>query len=125
MHTRTAFLGMVSALSLSGCAGRAPGGGADPGGHALAVEIENRGWSDVVIYLVRGSSVARLGTVGSLRSETFVFPYRRLGAGEARLRARPVGGPAPFTSEQLQVRPGQSVKWMLESDLSRSFLAVY
>ena len=91
----------------------------------LAVEIENHNWSDVVIYLVRGTSVERLGMVGSLKTETFVFPFRRLGSGEARLRAYPIGGPAGFTSENLYVQPGQMVKWTLESDLSRSFLAIY
>jgi plastocyanin len=74
---------------------------------------------------VRGTGVERLGTVGSLKTETFVFPFRRLGAGESRLRAYPIGGPAAFTSENLYVQPGQMVKWTLEADLTRSFLGVY
>ena len=64
--------------------------------------------------------------VGGLKSETFVFPYRKLGVGtDVRLRAYPIGGPSAFTSENLLVQPGQWVKWTLESDLTRSFLAVY
>ena len=55
-----------------------------------------------------------------------MFPYRKLGAGtDVRLRAYPIGGPEAFTSENLLVQPGQWVKWTLESDLTRSFLAVY
>ena len=46
-------------------------------------------------------------------------------AGKSRLRAYPIGGPGSFTSEDLQVQPGQLIKWTLESDLSRSFLAIY
>jgi hypothetical protein len=115
---------------LPACARRADPGEGDepeefPANAELAVEIENHNWSDVVIYLVRGTSTERLGMVGSLRTETFVFPFRRLGVGEARLRAYPIGGPAAFTSENLYVQPGQMVKWTLESDLSRSFLGVY
>ncbi len=92
----------------------------------LAVEVENHGWSDIVVSLVRGSSVERLGMVGGLKTETFVFPYRKLGAGsDVRLRAYPIGGPKAFTSENLLVQPGQWVKWTLESDLTRSFLSVY
>ncbi len=54
--------------------------------------MENHGWSDVVIYLVRGTAVERLGTVGSLNTKTFVFPYRKLGVGnDVRLRADPIG----------------------------------
>ena len=92
----------------------------------LALEVENHGWSDIVIYLVRGTAVERLGMVGALNTETFVFPYRMLGIGnDVRLRAYPIGGPRSFTSENVLVQPGQWIKWTLESDLTRSFLAVY
>jgi hypothetical protein len=92
----------------------------------IALEVENHGWSDIVIYLVRGSAVERLGMVGSLNTQTFVFSYRKLGVGtDVRLRADPIGGPRSFTSENLLVQPGQWIKWTLESDLTRSFLAVY
>ena len=92
----------------------------------VALEVENHGWSDIVIYLVRGTAVDRLGMVGSLNTRTFVFPYQKLGVGtDVRLRADPIGGPRTFTSENVLVQPGQSVKWTLESDLTRSFLAVY
>jgi hypothetical protein len=92
----------------------------------MALEVENHGWSDIVVSLVRGTAVERLGMVRGLTTETFVFPYRKLGGGtDVRLRAYPIGGPQAFTSENLLVQPGQWVKWTLESDLSRSFLAVY
>ena len=52
----------------------------------VALEVENHGWSDIVISLVRGTSVERLGMVGGLNTETFVFPYRKLGVG-ARIGA--------------------------------------
>jgi hypothetical protein len=44
--------------------------------------------------------------------------------GNARLRAYAVGGPQAVTSENLLVQPGQGIKWTLESDLRRSFVAV-
>ena len=92
----------------------------------LALEVENHAWSDIVIYLVRGTATDRLGMVGSLSTATFVFPYRKLGVGtDVRLRAYPIGGPRAFTSENVLVQPGQWIKWTLESDLTRSFLAVY
>ncbi len=92
----------------------------------VALEVENHGWSDIVIYLVRGTATDRLGMVGSLSTKTFVFPYRKLGIGnDVRLRAYPIGGPRSFTSENVTVQPGQWIKWTLESDLTRSFLAVY
>jgi hypothetical protein len=115
---------------LLGCAARSEDGDADPQlsetTAEVALEVENHAWSDIVIYLVRGTAVERLGMVGALNTETFVFPYRRLGIGtDVRLRAYPIGGPRAFTSENVLVQPGQWIKWTLESDLSRSFLAVY
>jgi hypothetical protein len=130
-HRRASLRHLALALALpallQGCAGRGdPGEGDEPPPNVeIAVEIENHNWSDVVIYLVRGTSTERLGMVGSLRTETFIFPFRRLGVGDVRLRAYPIGGPAAFTSEHLAVQPGQMVKWTLESDLTRSFLGIY
>jgi hypothetical protein len=121
---------LALAALLLACASRSDDQDADPRTSAataeVALEVENHGWSDIVISLVRGTAVERLGMVGGLDSETFVFPFRRLGVGtDVRLRAYPIGGPGPFTSENLLIQPGQMVKWTLESDLSRSFLAVY
>ena len=115
---------------LLGCASKSEDADQDVDPHEtsaeLALEVENHGWSDIVIYLVRGTAVERLGMVGALNTETFVFPYRRLGVGtDVRLRAYPIGGPRAFTSESVLVQPGQWIKWTLESDLTRSFLAVY
>jgi len=121
-------LGLVALLL--GCAGKSedPDQDVEPSRSdaEVALEVENHGWSDVVIYLVRGTAVDRLGMVGSTSTHTFVFPYRKLGIGtDVRLRADPIGGPTAFTSENLLVQPGQWIKWTLESDLTRSFLAVY
>jgi len=132
MRSRSAevvqILGLVGLLA--GCGSHAKDSDAEPqlSEHTaeVAIEVENHGWSDIVISLVRGTSVERLGMVGGLKSETFVFPYRKLGSGtDVRLRAYPIGGPRAFTSENVLVQPGQWIKWTLESDLTRSFLAVY
>jgi hypothetical protein len=132
MRSRSAevvrVLGLIGLLL--GCGSRSEDADADspPPEHTaeVALEVENHGWSDIVISLVRGTSVERLGMVGGLNTETFVFPYRKLGTGtDVRLRAYPIGGPQAFTSENVLVQPGQWVKWTLESDLTRSFLAVY
>jgi hypothetical protein len=90
------------------------------------VEVENHNWSDIVIYVMNGNQSRRLGMVAGLSTIHFVFPYRSLATGgTVQLKAYPIGGPGPFTSENLLVQPGQWVKWTLESDLSRSFLGIY
>jgi hypothetical protein len=121
----------VACLTLSnGCGGARSTSSQAAGERAakaeIAIEVENHNYSDIVIYLVRGSQTQRLGMVTGLSTAHYVVPYRRLGTtGDARLRAYPIGGPAAFTSEDLHVQPGQWVKWTLEADLSRSFLGVY
>ncbi len=117
---------LVAVMLAMACVHRGPGEGAEGANAEIALEVESHNWSDIVIYLVKGSSVERIGTVGSLNTETFVFPYRRLGiGGDVRLRADPIGNSETFTSENLYVQPGQWIKWTLENDLTRSFLGVY
>lgn len=100
--------------------------GASPAKSEISVEVESHHWNDIVIYLMNGNQSQRLGMAPSLSTAHFVLPYRKLGAGgKVRLRAYPVGGPGSFISEDLLVQPGQWVKWTLESDLSRSSMAVY
>ena len=132
MRSRLAGVAQILGLIvlLLGCGSRSEEGAeAEPEPEhtaEVALEVENHSWSDIVISLVRGTAVERLGMVGALNTETFVFPYRKLGVGtDVRLRAYPIGGPSAFTSENVLVQQGQWVKWTLESDLTRSFLAVY
>ena len=132
MRGRAAEVVRVLALAalLLGCAARPEDADAEPqlsdANAEVALEVENHAWADIVIYLVRGTATDRLGMVGALGTQTFVFPYRMLGVGtDVRLRAYPIGGPRAFTSENVLVQPGQWIKWTLESDLTRSFLAVY
>jgi hypothetical protein len=122
-------IGLLTSLLLtSGCAARSvpPGEeGAHGEGVEMSLEVENHNWSDIIIYLMRGDQSHRLGMVTAVSTAHFAFPYRHLGTGgNARLRAYAVGGPQAVTSENLLVQPGQWIKWTLESDLRRSFVAV-
>ncbi len=92
----------------------------------VSLEVENHNWSDMVIYLDRGQLSQRLGTVGTLHTEIFSFPYLQLGpTGNARLRADPIGNLRSFSSEYINIQPGQSLKWTIENDIDRSFLSAY
>jgi hypothetical protein len=103
----------------------APGPAPDPNTPVL-VEIESHFQGDVVIYLMRGNQRERLGMVSGLSGGAFTFPYRRLGnTGSARLLAYPIAGASAYASDPLYIQPGQSLKWTLEADLSRSSLVSY
>lgn len=97
-----------------------------PANSEILLEVESHHWSDIVIYLMNGSQSQRVGMVAGVSTAKFVFPYRQLATGgKVRLRAYPVGGQGSFTSEDVVVQARQSIRWTLESDLSRSSLAVY
>lgn len=97
-----------------------------PANSDILLEVESHHWSDIVIYLMNGSQSQRLGMVAGVSTAQFVFPYRQVATGgRVRLRAYPVGGQRSFTSEDVVVQARQSIRWTLESDLSRSSLAVY
>ena len=126
---RLLLAAFLAAVTLGGCAGKSEGEAQTPAAAAntpVGLEVENHGWADVVVYLVRGTAEERLGTVGALNSTVFTFRFHRLGTGnDARLKADPIGSDRAFYSEDIHIQPGQSLKWTLESDLSRSFLGVY
>jgi hypothetical protein len=119
----------LAAATLGGCASKTEGEAETPAAAAntpVGLEVENHGWADIVVYLVRGTAEERLGTVGALNSTVFTFPFHRLGTGnDARLKADPIGSDRAYYSEDIHIQPGQSLKWTLESDLSRSFLGAY
>ena len=119
----------VSLLLLAGCAHHSVSGAQDQTPSRdipVSVEVENHNWSDMVIYLDRGNLSQRLGTVGTLHTAVFTFPFLQLGTGgNARLRADPIGNMSSFSSEPINIQPGQSIKWTIENDIDRSFLQAY
>ena len=92
----------------------------------VPIEVENHNWSDMVIFLDRGNLSQRLGTVTSQTTTVFTVSYFQLGTtGGARLRADPIGALRNFSSETINLQPGQTIKWTIENDIDRSFLGYY
>lgn len=98
----------------------------------ILVVVDNRNWQDIVLYAVCDGTRARLGLVTAVSTQTFALPdgLRTLG-GELYLIADPVGRAEQsgrqltrFTSERVQVQPGQRIEWTLQSALERSSMLV-
>lgn len=88
--------------------------------------VENRHWADVTVYVIRGGARARMGTVTSMSTVTFVVPPEMLSAGaDIRLLADPVGSTTEFLSELVRVEPGEEIEWRLANKLIHSSLSVW
>lgn len=109
------FLAMAVLAVLAACASAAPRTDAYAG--RSAVRVENQSWSDMVIYVQRGSgSRQRLGTVVAQGTQTFTLPQSMVGGGVGlRLVADPVGSGTSITSNSLDVFPGRIVTWRINN----------
>ena len=124
---RRAALLAITLLGLAGCLKPPAPTPSDPmtAGRVL-ITVNNNYRADVVIYVVGDGQPTRVGTATAAATSNFDVAARLLGQGrQLRLRADPIGGRAVHTSELIRVGPGQRVEWTLETDLSRSSVAVY
>ena len=124
---RAAVAGLMLAAIAGGCRSKGPDASVQPDPDTpVPIEIESHFMGDVVIYLVRGSERQRLGMVTALSTAEFTVPWRRLmRSSNNRLLAYPIAGASAYASDPLLLKPGQGIKWTLESDLNRSSMAVW
>ena len=74
------------------------------------LQVENQGFSDMVIYVVNDAQRVRLGLATGNSSKSFTIPnYLIRGAGPLRFLADPVGGTRTPVSEEITVQPGDIV----------------
>jgi hypothetical protein len=74
------------------------------------LQVENRGFADMVIYAVSGGQRVRLGIAGGNSTNSFTIPRSLMkGAGPLRFLADPIGGRRTPVSEDMVVQPGDVV----------------
>jgi hypothetical protein len=113
---------------LAACAGRGRGAATapEPEPMTVAFEIENQSSLDCAIYLVVDRISLRVGTVSTNATLTVEKDWRQLGRGRhLRLRAEAIGSATRVVTDELQVQPGQLVRWTLTPDLRMSNWGVY
>ena len=124
---RMGWLGLV-ALAAAGCgAARSSPDEATPtqaaeAAQPLKVEIDNRNYSDMSIYLVNDGTRVLVGSAPGLSKTTLSLPAgSRRTNWRVRLLADPIGGSAAIGTPSLLVAPGQRVYWTIGSDPASSF----
>jgi hypothetical protein len=74
------------------------------------LQVENRGFADMVIYAISGAQRIRLGLATGNSTKAFAIPPTLLrGAGPLRFLADPIGGSRTPISEEMVVQPGDIV----------------
>ena len=84
------------------------------------ITITNDHWYPVNVYHVNGGTRFRLGTVSTMRSETFRMPDDVQAGGVLRLLLDPVGSGNAYLTEQIVVGAGQSVFFRVQTRLAAS-----
>lgn len=109
---RYAFFFVVLLLALAACAPARRGPAA--GEPQTTVEVENRNFLDMRIYVLRGAQRIRIGTVTGLSTQELVLPRGLVfGATPLRFIADPVGGRAVPISQEITVVPGDQVRMVI------------
>jgi hypothetical protein len=74
------------------------------------VQVENRGFADMVIYAISGAQRVRLGIATGSSTKSFTIPRALIrGAAPLRFLADPIGGSRSPISEDIVVQPGDIV----------------
>jgi hypothetical protein len=123
---RAVLTAAIAVMLCSGCPKHPPANASPDAAGEIALIVENHHWSDVIVWVVHEGVAERIGTAPAVKTSSFFIPNRKLGnSGLIQLRGRPVGSPEYHTTESFLIRAGQEIQWTLESDLTRSSVAVH
>lgn len=103
-----AVLALSLATGIAACSkqGSAP---VDPMAPAF-VEVQNQGYLDMTIYVIRSGQRIRLGQVSGNSTATFELPRTVVNPGlPIRFQADPIGGNRTPFSQEIGVSPGDTV----------------
>lgn len=107
---RSLLLVLLPVLLLAGCAGKRAPAGVDVGGRTT-VEVENRSWSAVNVYAVRGGQRVRLGTVQAVSTSVLNIPPAIVsGVSSLSFLIDPIGSSRTPISQEISVREGDQLK---------------
>jgi hypothetical protein len=122
---------LLAAAVLSACARRQPIAAEPvpvppPPADAVVLEVENHNWADVVLYVVHDGKHTRFAQVPGARNVSMKIPPQLQGQmGVIRIAARRIGGNDSFVSQAISLRGNSSVRFTIESSLSRSSIGVW
>lgn len=98
----------------------------DAGWLGTTVNVVNRNFREIVVYVARSGTRFRLGMVTSMHSEQFDVPGDFLVPGSViRIVAEVVGSTESTDTEEIRVEPGLVIDWVIENEIIHSNYFVY
>ena len=123
---KCAGLVAVVIATATGCAAKRSGQVGLANADAPSVTVQNDNWLDVAVYLVRGASRFRIGTVRSTSTETFRLPAgAHSGGSPLRIMADPIGASQRYLTDPVVLAPGQRLELRVASPINVSSFAVW
>jgi hypothetical protein len=108
---QTLVKGLLALTLVTGVAScsKQPSAPVDPMAPAF-VEVQNQGYYDMTIYVIRSGQRIRLGQVSGNSTATFELPRTVVNPGlPIRFQADPIGGNRTPFSQEIGVSPGDTV----------------
>lgn len=103
---RTLLLGVVAVATLACAGGRRP---AQERPRTVLI-VDNRGYTDMTIYVVAGARRTRVGIAGGLQKTELTIPSSSIGnASSISFIADPIGGNRQSFSTEVFVRAGEAI----------------
>ena len=109
------------AIALGGC--ELPAVPRAPRPPAASLRVDNRGLSDVIVYVADGQVPLRLGRVGPLARTRLPLPHH-VSATTVRLLVSSVGSDQVFAAEPVLTGAGATLELTVQPLLSQSTLSV-
>jgi hypothetical protein len=103
---------LVLAVALAGCASLRRGTG--PTAPTTTIRVENQGFLDMTVYVMRSAERVRLGLAPGGVTTSFVIPADLPQSGTPlRFVADPIGSARASVSDQITVQPGDQVTMVI------------
>jgi hypothetical protein len=110
MIMRVRVLAVSAALLAAACTGFRQGSAAIDPNQPTVVQVDNQGFLDMAVYVMRSSERVRLGTANGNSKSNFRLPAGIVsGLTPLRFVADPIGGTRASVSEEITVAPGDTV----------------
>lgn len=124
-NARLAVLTLMLAVTAASCSrGKKSDSAPVPSG-PVSLRVENHNWVNVIVYVLHDGQRTRLGMATGSKTTDLTIPYWVVRqASTIQLIGDAVGSNDGIITDAVTVRPWMRLAWTLETDLSRSALAI-